>query len=355
MQCAKPVLSCVVAALLAGCASNTPDAPKAGKQADFETLKTASCPDDVTFILPEKLKTTVTAIGWGEGADEKFAPVKPLQVYEISSEDVRIGGLSGLDFLDSDTLLSVTDKGDLVWIDIEPETGKPTESVYLTFLKSGEGKPLDGKLLGDSEGVAWNGEYAFVSFERDHRIWGYDIEGCGANARGVDVVHFPNADFGVSETVKPNSGMEALADFGDGLVAGLETRIKDLGALASMTPDKPIAFDPVLPLQDVTLLVGLDIQAEADGTGRIYALTRSYDPFRGNQIGLVTATLGLDGKVRDPKSLFFFGKPFTVDNFEGIAVQRREDGTDRIFIISDDNFSPKQRTLLGVLDYDPKS
>ena len=39
-----------------------------------------------------------------------------------------------------------------------------------------------------------------------------------------------------------------------------------------------------------------------------------------------------------------------VDNFEGITVRPREDGGVRIFIISDDNFSERQRTLLMAFD-----
>ena len=40
----------------------------------------------------------------------------------------------------------------------------------------------------------------------------------------------------------------------------------------------------------------------------------------------------------------------TVDNFEGIAVKEMPDGRTRLFIVSDDNFSPAQRTLLMVFD-----
>ena len=39
----------------------------------------------------------------------------------------------------------------------------------------------------------------------------------------------------------------------------------------------------------------------------------------------------------------------TTDNFEGIAAERRN-GATRLYILSDDNFSPAQRTLMLAFD-----
>ena len=41
--------------------------------------------------------------------------------------------------------------------------------------------------------------------------------------------------------------------------------------------------------------------------------------------------------------------PGTTDNFEGIAAETRN-GRTRLYILSDDNFSPMQRTLLLAFD-----
>jgi hypothetical protein len=41
-----------------------------------------------------------------------------------------------------------------------------------------------------------------------------------------------------------------------------------------------------------------------------------------------------------------FLPPVTVDNFEGVAVRRGEDGETLVYVLSDDNFNPDQRTLL---------
>ena len=41
--------------------------------------------------------------------------------------------------------------------------------------------------------------------------------------------------------------------------------------------------------------------------------------------------------------------PGTTDNFEGVAAEER-DGKTRLYILSDDNFNPMQRTLLLAFD-----
>ena len=38
--------------------------------------------------------------------------------------------------------------------------------------------------------------------------------------------------------------------------------------------------------------------------------------------------------------------PLTVDNFEGLGLRRDRDGRLLVYLISDDNFNPLQRTLL---------
>jgi hypothetical protein len=40
----------------------------------------------------------------------------------------------------------------------------------------------------------------------------------------------------------------------------------------------------------------------------------------------------------------------TIDNFEGLAVTPLPDGGARLFVVSDDNFSARQRSLLMVYD-----
>jgi hypothetical protein len=46
--------------------------------------------------------------------------------------------------------------------------------------------------------------------------------------------------------------------------------------------------------------------------------------------------------------------PFTVDNFEGVAAVPRPGGVTRFYLLSDDNASVQQRTLLVAFDWRPR-
>ena len=90
-----------------------------------------------------------------------------------------------------------------------------------------------------------------------------------------------------------------------------------------------------------TPLVGLDVSRDVR-----YSLHRAYNPLtRKNRIRIAAQSGG--GPVR---TLAELGGGLELDNFEGIAVWPLADGRDRIFIISDDNFSENQRTLLYVFE-----
>lgn len=337
------------ALILSACATNTSDERVGPVKADFESFKTASCPGNTPFVMPEKFATTAKDVGWGDGAAKKLSPLEPIATYELNSDNPRFGGLSGLDFLDGNTLLMVADKGDLFWMDIEDEA--PANSGYLALLRGADGQPLQGKSQSDAEGVTWNGEYAFVSFERDHRVLGYDIEGCGGNARGIKVAGFAPDAFGTGSAIEKNSGLEALSVFGDGLITGLETRVRGGAPVGKILPDTDISFDLLMDVPDYTQLVGLAMIENKDSSGRLYALSRSYDPIRGNRNGIVISDVSPEGIISPPTVSVTFDKSLAIDNYEGIAVRSIDAHTDRIILISDDNFSDQQRTLLAILDY----
>ena len=45
--------------------------------------------------------------------------------------------------------------------------------------------------------------------------------------------------------------------------------------------------------------------------------------------------------------------PMSVDNYEGVTVVPKGNGGWRLYLLSDDNFSPTQRTLLLAFDWMP--
>ena len=89
---------------------------------------------------------------------------------------------------------------------------------------------------------------------------------------------------------------------------------------------------------DRLYLVGTD--------GRIAYLLRAWDPVRGNRV-----TLTLQDSKGAEVARMDLAKPLTIDNFEGLAAVPGPNGAIRFYLISDDNFSSSQRTLLVAFDF----
>uniref|UniRef100_B0SXQ5 Phytase-like domain-containing protein n=1 Tax=Caulobacter sp. (strain K31) TaxID=366602 RepID=B0SXQ5_CAUSK len=264
----------------------------------------------------------------------------------ISSPDTtRLHGLSDLKFGPDGALVSVTDDGDLFEARLKlDDTGRLVGLTdgKLSPLKGLDGQPLQGKVQSDAEGLAFlaNGD-RLVSFERDHRIWLYLRQSDGTYG-------LPRAVNKPATTFPDNEGMEALTAYPIAgpdayLVGGEEGEVwlcKVSAPCASVTPQSPPDFT-----WGLTSFAAFEGQAVA-------ALYRSFDPVRGwrGQVRfvvdprapaakqVVAATLNLDGAT-------------TRDNFEGIALSRSPSGATRLYILSDDNDTSFERTLLMAFDW----
>ena len=93
---------------------------------------------------------------------------------------------------------------------------------------------------------------------------------------------------------------------------------------------------------------GLSAVATLPGGRRAYLL-RAFSPLKGVRVTL--RVTDAQGATLDELAL---AAPLTVDNYEGVAALPRPDGTVRFYLISDDNFSRLQRTLLLALDWRPQ-
>jgi hypothetical protein len=197
-----------------------------------------------------------------------------------------------------------------------------------------DGKPLGTKERSDAEGLAVfpNGD-RLVSFERQHRILLYP-----ANGRPPRPVPHPNVLF-----TEPNAGMEAVApdpDRGpDAYIVGIEATGDTFTCRISTRCVK--AADIETPAD--TNLVAI----------RRLAAGRTAYLFRGLVNGLPRIVLRvLRGSSVDAE--LKLEPPLTVDNFEGVAAVPRPGGVTRFYLLSDDNESDRQRTLLLAFDWRPR-
>ena len=256
-----------------------------------------------------------------------------------SLSDLKVAG---------DWFYAVSDAGDLVRF--RPTFDAATDELVgmvrlgVRRLTLTDGAPIAEKEDGDAEGLAITSRGDLVvSFERDHRIWTYGPVGRPGAPRALPR---PDFDFGL------NDGMEAISVAGGRLcddagepclrVAGESGGVWDCGAAGCRVVSPP----PATPIPDSEYrITGMDRDPNGDGFWVVERRFRPPADVRGR-----VRRMAADGSLGPV--LVELSLPSTVDNFEGIAVERRRDGV-RLYILSDDNNNSFQRTLLLAFDVRP--
>ncbi len=264
------------------------------------------------------------------------------------------GGLSGLEAIDARTLLALGDNGRVVAIELgEGADGVPLARCRVRALLDEGGAPLGEKADADAEGLALLApDRIAVSFERDHRVAAFRL---GESVRQDGAP----STFAVARRLEPNRGLEALALLPSGeLAAGAEnpTVLGSPQWVWRLAPP-PAAGEPRGSFRiagDVGYaLVGLD----ATPGGGLVALERFYTRSLGVRTKISWLPPGVaesaTGLVRATQLARLTGaEGLAVDNFEGVAALAGEDGRTVVWIVSDDNFSNGQRTLLYRFSFD---
>lgn len=255
--------------------------------------------------------------------------------WELQSQNTDFFGFSGLDVLPDGRLLTVTDSGSYA---IFTPPGRERRAAIIRGIPSVANRGIS-KVDRDSESVTSDpaSGLLWVGFEDSNSISRF-------------LPNFARPD-GSTRPQKmrdwqSNSGAETLLRLSDGRFLVLEEANPSHGLL--------FAGDPVADGQPVTEFT----YRPPDGfrptdaaqlpDGRILILNRN-----------VTFKLGFETRVTiaDPRAIreseawpsdtiARLQAPLSVDNFEGIATERREGGKPVIWLISDDNSSVLQRTLL---------
>lgn len=311
-------------------------------------LSLAACSPSVADAPIEeqwrRFDVTATPVDFGV---EQLGALRYRGGVEISSDDPVFGGISGIEVLEDNRVVAISDNGDwFEWRLVLDETGTLTgvSDLRTAFMRNEDAVPFPNKASGDSEDLAQlpDGRFA-VSFEQTQTIRIYDLNRdgpFGAASAGPVLAEIRD--------LPPNSGLEALAALdGDTLIAGAE------GGERATTPLWVARLDaraPVAPSATYSLAPGFSLTAlDRAPDGGFVALERFYAPVIGARARVTrVASIG-EGEVA-VEELALIEAPRPVDNFEGVAVTRMSDGALRVYIISDDNFSRRQRTLLLAFD-----
>lgn len=258
----------------------------------------------------------------------------------------RMHGLSDLKFSEDGRFTAVNDEG---WrLDarlVEDAEGRPTglAAVSMAPLADGRGGLLkdaprrgDGyNTWADSEGLSLTPDGVIISFEHEPRLWRYRR---GGRVQALTTPP-PPADI--------NAGFEAIADDGRG---GLWVAAEAGGVWRCAAVCVEIDAPPVPPIMDDTQLRVVGLDRDPFGRG-LWVLRRAYARGIGNTIRVGFRPFAGEG-LGPEETVFELAAPMTRDNFEGVAAVRRGDGV-RLYLISDDNFSDRQRTLLMTFDMAP--
>jgi hypothetical protein len=261
----------------------------------------------------------------------------------LTSDQPHFGGLSGLIVsADGARFTAVSDMG--YWLsgtlgyDRSGDLAT-VEDVRMGPLHAPDGRPSVGKSKGDAESITPDGRGYLVGFEQDHRLWRYPSLG-GRPARVA-------APDGLARA-PANGGLEALARLGDGRVLALSEQLAVPGGTRGWVGD-PRRWQPL------TLAVDGGFAATAAATlpdGDVLVVERRFPPVGARVIRIAAADVIPGATLRGEELARLEGLD-TVDNMEGIAARRGANGEMLVYLLSDDNFSPLQQTLLMMFEVIP--
>ena len=274
---------------------------------------------------------------------------------QLRSGSALFGGLSGISVSpDGSRLVAISDTG--VWFTADfklDAAGRLAglDNPRIAQMRDEAGEPLQGKLQSDAEDLARmpDGRYA-VSFEQTHRILIFDLDRKGPFAPAVR-----GPGVGGTKGMHPNEGLEALAALLDGTLVGVaEHAPRGAGSPFWMWPQGAAVASPV---GRANRPQGYGISGlSALPSGDLVSVERFYLPFVGVRVNvrlIPVSSLRKSPPEADGPVIAALEPPMTLDNMEGIAVAPLADGKVRLYLVSDDNFSANQKTLLLAFDWTP--
>jgi len=298
------------------------------------------------LALPEAIEVKAVPVALSEG-DPTVRWLGALEYrggLRVTSTHEQFGGWSGLHVSDDGaTLTAIGDEGR--WLTARLEYGPDgslagMSGAELGVLRSLDGQPLAEKRAQDAESLERLADGVWlVGFEHWHRLWTYRLGPRPLDGRPTTFTTPPGL-----ETAPVNGGLEALAALPDGRLVALTEEMSDNGLLVGWV-GRDGRWEALRYRADGAPMPS---GATALPTGDLLVLERAYAPLIGNtiRVRLVPAGQIAPAAVLEGRLLAEIKRPLTVDNFEGIATRRNEKGETLVYLLSDDNYNPLQRTLL---------
>jgi hypothetical protein len=268
----------------------------------------------------------------------------------------NFGGISAIRVAaDGARFIALSDKGWWWRGRIVYEGTRPTAiaDAEMAPILGADGRPLADRGWFDTESIAEDGGTLYVGIERVNQIVRFNYGKDGLLARGEPIPVPPGM-----RSLPGNKGLEALVfvpkslgdkTSGDKALAGTLIAISERGldkagnimgfliggrSPGTFTVQRSASFD----ISDAALLPG----------GDLLLLERKFSWTSGLSVRLRRVALAgiKPGALVDGAILFEADLGYEIDNMEGLSVHRSAGGETVLTLISDDNFSIIQRTLL---------
>lgn len=312
--------------------------------------------DKPLAVLDRPIGTTVTALPIDFDRDnpdrQEFGKLIYRGGLNLFAKSHHFGGYSGIALDPSGrTLLGVSDAGTWLRADLDYDGRKlkGLSHVVIGPILDKDEKPVSGNRARDAEAMALVGGHtrqgtAYVGFERDHRILRYPFTPRSFGPP-TGALQLPAA----AKRTAANRGIEAIAVISAGKLKGtfaaFSERLTDkngnlIGWLIGGRTTGAIAlkriggFDitDLAPLPDGGLLV---LERRFRFSEGVKMRIRRIGPREIRPGALISGEILLEARDN-----------LNIDNMEAIATHRRPSGETIITLMSDDNFSAFQRTLI---------
>jgi hypothetical protein len=307
--------------------------------------------DEFSVTAPTSIEVNARPLAAFDPRDHshvRFGALEYRSGLVLTSRYPGFGGLSGIR-LDAkgEHFIAISDKGG--WftgrIVYSGRTMTGLADVEAAPLLGPDGRPITARGWFDSESIALDGSIVYIGLERVNQVLRYDFAEGFTRARG-EVVPMPPA----VKKLPYNKGLEALVVVPKGLplagtlIAMSERGLDDRGNLVAFLVGGPspgqfsIRRTENFDISDAVILP----------SGDLLVLERKFSLMSG--VGIRIRRLALKdiapGALVDGPSIFNAGLSEEIDNMEGIDAHVTDEGDTVLTLVSDDNFSLIQRTLL---------
>jgi len=308
-------------------------------------------PDELSIAAPVSIEVNARPIPSFDTRDRartRFGALEYRSGLILTSRFRGFGGLSGWRFdAKGEQFISMSDKGTWFTGRIVYQGREMTglADVEAAPMLGADGRPITARGWFDTEAIALDGSLVYVGLERVNQILKFDFAKGGTRSRGEAIAVPPPM-----RKLPNNKGLESLVMVPKGLpLAGTLIAISERGLdsdgdiigflIGGPTPgDFAVRRSNNFDISDAVLL----------GSGDLLILERKFSLLTG--VGIRIRRIALKSLVRgatvDGPSIFEADLGNEVDNMEGIDAHVTPEGDTVLTMISDDNFSMIQRTLL---------